>query len=284
MPSANDGVYWDHYYPHLAGGTPHYAGQGQDRRRMMIAKKLTEIAMNRFEWTGFPEEVQLDNTRWLEKCLFETALAVFYYDDEWSRHFVMRAAPAGVWNMIGNPTKYLAYGNQYYNKWLEADDCVPIWANYLRFPDFEVVSIYSEILSEIDQTIQVNAKNARRTKIIRVSEKSRLSFDNIQRQIDAGETFIKVLPELPSLTDAMEAIDLGIDPSSLIDDQVSVIRATNLKARQEAAAQIADQFGFDVEVNYVTDLAAAPLEDGVQPPVDAGQLSATNPRQKALGN
>jgi hypothetical protein len=185
------------------------------------------------------------------------------------------------------------------------------------------VSIYSEILSEIDQTIQVNAKNARRTKIIRVSEKSRLSFDNIQRQIDAGETFIKVLPELPSLTDAMEAIDLGIDPSSLMDismlrsrvwnecmtllginnnagadkkerlvsdevsgndDQVSVIRATNLKARQEAAAQIADQFGFDVEVNYVTDLAAAPLEDGVQPPVDAGQLSATNPRQKALGN
>jgi hypothetical protein len=293
MPSANDGVYWDHYYPHLAGGGPVRAGLQQDRIENMLRQKLTEIAINRFEWTGFPDEVQLENIPWLEKSLFQTALCVFYYDIEWDRFMAMRAAPGGVWNFIGNPTKFLAYGNTYYNKWLDADDCVPIWANYLRYPDYEIVNIYAETLAEIDRTIRINAKNARRTKIIRVSEKSRLSFDNLQRQIDSGETFIKALPELPSLADAMEAIDLGIDPSSIMelsmlrqrvwsecmtmlginnnagadkkerlvasevsgnDDQIATIRATNLKARQEAAAQIKDRYGFDVQVNYVTDM------------------------------
>lgn len=325
MPSANDGVYWDHYYPHLAGGTPQYAGRAQDRLEQMHRQKLTEIAMNRFEWTGFPEEVQLDNTRWLEKCLFETALAVFFYDDEWERHFILRAAPAGVWNLIGNPTKYLAYGNQYYNKWLDDDECVPIWANYLRYPDYDIVNIYAETLAEIDRTIRINAKNARRTKIIRVPEKSRLSFDNLQRQIDMGETFIKALPDLPSLADAMEAIDLGIDPSSVVDlsmlrqrvwsecmtmlgvnnnagadkkerlvasevsgndDQVSIIRATNLKARLEACAQIKDQYGFDVTVAYVTDMNSDLDEGGAGDLADrqggaAGSMVAA-PARKAI--
>lgn len=297
MPSANDGIYWDHYYPHLAGGTPVAPyGNQQDRLYRMLHMKLTEIAMNRFEWTGFPDEVQLENRRWLEKCLFETALAVFYHDDEWDRWFAMRAAPGGVWNFIGNPTKYLAYGNTYYNKWLDADDCVPIWANYMRYPDFEIVNLYAETIAEIDRTIRINAKNARRTKVIRVSEKSRLTFDNIQRQIDRGESFIKIIPDLPSITDAMEAIDLGIDTNMSLmeismlrsrvwnecmtllginnnagadkkerlvadevsgnDDQISAIRATNLQARQQAADLINDRFGFDVAVEYVTDMNA----------------------------
>lgn len=296
MPSANDGVYWDQYYPHLAGGTPNHAGAlMQNRRFRMLQMKLTEVSQSRFVWEGLPPEVQKDNTRWLEKCLFETALAVFYYDDEWARWFVMRAAPSGVWNMYGNPTEYLAYGNAFYNKWLEAKECVPIWGNVLRYPDYEIVNIYAEVLAEIDQSIQINAKNARRTKIIRVSEKSRLSFDNIQRQIDEGKTFIKVLPDLPALTDMMEAIDLGLDSKiSLMDlsmlrsriwneantmlgvnnnqgadkkerlvadevsgndDQVLMIRETSLQSRQQACEQIKEQFGFDVTVRYATDMS-----------------------------
>lgn len=301
MPSANDGVYWSHYYPHLNGGSvtgPGFDNQ-QNRLYRMLHMKLTEIAMNRFEWTGFPEEVQLDNLRWVEKCLFETALAVFYEDTEWDRHFVMRAAPGGVWNFVGNPTKFLAYGNTYYNKWLDADECVAIWANYMRYPDYEIVNLYAEVLSELDMTIRVNARNARRTKVLRVSEKSKLTLDNIQRQIDAGNSFIKVLPELPAMNDLMEAIDLGIDPSTIMelsmlrsriwnecmtllginnnagadkkerlvadevsgnDDQVSAIRATNLQSRLQACAQIKKQFGFDVTVQYVTDMASEDTE------------------------
>lgn len=293
MPSANDGVYWDHYYPHLQGGRPQTPAMGSERRQWMLQQKLQEIAMNRFEWSGFPEEVQIEGSRYLEKCLFETALAVFYQDTEWDKWLVMRAAPAGVWDMMGNPTEYLAYGSQYYNKWLKAKDCAPIWANAMRMPDYDIVLIYSEVIAELDLTLRINAKNARRTKIIRMSEKSRLSFDNLQAKIDAGDTFIKVLPDLPSLTDAMEAIDLGIDTTSLMDlsmlrsrlwnecmtmlginnnagadkkerlvasevsgndDQISAIRATNLQSRLTACADIKRKFGFDVTVQYVTDM------------------------------
>lgn len=323
MPSANDGVYWDHYYPHLAGGgTAGYGGNMQNRRFRMLQMKLTEVAQARFVWEGFPEDVQKDNTRWLEKCLFETALAVFYYDTEWQRYFVMRAAPSGVWNMYGNPTKYLAYGNQYYNKWLDADECVPIWANNLRYPDYEIVHLYSEVLAEIDQSIQINAKNARRTKIIRVSEKSRLSLENIQRQIDDGKTFIKVLPDLPAMNDMMEAIDLGLDSKiSLMDlsmlrsriwneantmlginnnqgadkkerlvadevsgndDQVMMIRETSLQSRQLAADQISEDFGFDVTVRYATDLSDEEKQEALDQELQLTASKTAQP-QKAIG-
>jgi hypothetical protein len=323
MPSSNDGVYWTHYYPHLTGGSVGQYGAGmQDRRFRMLHMKLTEIAQNRFKWEGFPPEVQLDNTRWLEKCLFETALAVFYYDPEWSRHFIMRAAPSGVWNLYGNPTQYLAYGNQYYNKWLDADDCVPIWANNVRYPDFEIVNIYAEVLSELDQTIAINAKNARRTKVIRVSEKSRLSFDNIQRDIDAGKSFIKVLTDLPNLADAMEAIDLGIDSKiSLMDmsmlrsrvwneaqtmlgvnnnqgadkkerlvadevsgndEQVMMVRETSLAARELACEQIKDKFGFEVTVRFATELSDEEEKEQMDKEIKIQAAKAGPGPQKAL--
>lgn len=305
MPSANDGVYWDHYYPHLQGGNPAQPyGTMQNRQYRMLKNKLTEIAMNRFVWEGFPEEVEKDNKRWLELCLHQTALAVFYYDDEWKRYFVLRAAPSGVWNLYGNPTQYLAYGNQYYNKWLDEEDCVPIWANYIRYPEIEIVDLYAETIAEIDQTIRINAKNARRTKVLRISEKSRLSVENIQRQIDEGKSIIKVLPELPAMNDLMEAIDLGLDSKiSLMDlsmvrsrlwnegmtmlgvnnnqgadkkerlvsdevsgndDQVQMIRETSLQARQQAADEIKKKYGFDIKVRFATELSDEEKEEQMQ--------------------
>lgn len=324
MPSANDGVYWDNYYPHLQGGRPGQPyGNMQSRQFRMLHMALTEVAINQFVWEGFPEEVQLDNRRWLEKGLHETALMVFYYDEEWSRHFVLRAAPAGVWNMYGNPTKYLAYGSQYYNKWIDADKCVPIWANYMRYPEYEIINLYAETIAEVDQTIRINAKNARRTKVIRVSEKSRLTFENIQRQIDEGNSFIKILPDLPAMKDMWEAVDLGIDSKiSLMDmsmlrsrlwnecmtmlginnnqgadkkerlvsdevsgndDQVLMMRKTKLQAREDACKEIKKKFGFDVTVRYATDLSPEEKQEQLEDQKKEQQVLNAGKPQQAIG-
>lgn len=204
------------------------ASNGSDNRVKLIERmymaKLTELAMNRFEWSGLPDSI---NVRFMEMSLFNTALSVFYYDQKFERYFALRGTPSGTWNMYNEPTSFTTIGNGYTSKTLPIKEsysnvatdpregvefCVPIWANYLRMSDWDTVFVYASKLAEIDRTIEINAKSARRTKVIVASENTRLSAENINQQIDDGKAVVKVNMDLG---DMVTSVDLGVDPDGI---------------------------------------------------------------------
>lgn len=261
----------------------------------MIERKLLELSMARFKWEGLPDEIDI---RWMEMSLNFYGLSVFFYDDEYGKYFAMRAAAAGNLNFVGNPVEYHVYGNQFYNKTLGIDKCVPIWANNMRMPDWDIIRIYSNRLAELDRTLEINAKAARRTKYLTMTENQRMTVDNFNRLMDEGSGVIPIDSSFDPNA-VVQAIDLGMHPDHIInlhmfrtrewaecmtmlginnsnqdkkerltaaetsgnDDVISTIRATNLMARERACDEINKMFKLNVSVSYTTDVETAVLKD-----------------------
>lgn len=292
----------EHYARHLYGDAKYYRINPAVNRtatiQRMYVRVLTELAANRFKWLGLPDSV---DPRFLEMTLFYRALSVFFYDDDYNAYLALRGGGVGNVNMYDNPVRFFVEGNMYQNKTLMAvpwsdshgnrfkAQCVPIWSNYMRTPDIDIVLIYASKLAELDVTIEINSKNMRSTKVLVSDENSRLSMQNINRQIDEGQPVLHVTNQ--AIIDNVVAFDLGIDPNSVEklhilrtrlwnecmgllgidnanqdkkerlvadevaanDEQVNMAKAVNLNSRQYACEGINKRYGLNLSVEYDKD-------------------------------
>lgn len=249
--SKRQDVVWDQYYgPHLAMTGMYMRDPASDRQatiERMYIRLLGELATNRFKWKGLPDSI---NPRFLEMTLLRSALSVFYFDDEFGQFFALQGSAAGNLNMYNDPMFYQVYGNQFISKRLRAvpgvaqvrgadgkftseritvpEECIPIWANYFRVPDWDIITIYANRLAEFDRTIEINAKNARRTRVAAVDPNQQLSIDNINRQIEKGDALIKVNQGTYDATvGGITSLDLGVDPLMVEKMQISRTRVWN---------------------------------------------------------
>jgi len=280
----------DLYHAHMNGGSGFQNNPAANRQvimERMYFRILTELAANRFKWSGMPPEIDV---RYMELCLYYTGLSVFFRDEDYDKYFALKGGSTNYLNMMDNPTAFVVIGNNYVSKTVSAKRAVPIWANYLRMPDLDIVTIYSQKFAELDRTIEINSKNARRAKVVAVAENGRLTASNITRQIDEGQSAIAVAAAMQDLP-FLSALDLGIDPKTVTElsvlkarlwnecmgylgienanqdkkerlvasevdannDQTSSMRRVNLNAREMAATQINAMFGLNVSVEYWTD-------------------------------
>lgn len=186
----------------------------------MYRRKLTEMAMSRFMWDGMPESIDL---RFFEHTLFYRGLVVVFFDVNVGAILAARARPEGNFNLYDNPKWFWAYGANYAGKRLRQDECAPVWGTITRMgTDNDIVEIYAHRLAELDRTIEINSKNARRPKAIAVNEEEVLSVDNIIASLDRGDPVIKVTN--PLVLDRIErTLDFGVDPKSI--EILSVVRA-----------------------------------------------------------
>lgn len=280
------------YEPFMATGkrAQNNTSNRQAMLEQMYLRVLGELCMNRFKWTGFPDSVDV---RYLEQQLFFNALAVAFVDRNTDRLMVLRGSATGQRNLTDNPLSFTltaptlmksSIPNQ-----ISSRHSVPIWANYMRFPDTDIVMNYAWKLAQIDRTIEINVNSARRTKVLVHNENQRLSAKNINNQLDNGDSVIALSTPLQ---DIVSAVDLGVNPDAIEklsivrarlwnecmgllginnsnqdkkerlvsaevganDDQVNTARRVNLNARQEAAHAINMKFGvnmgFAVSVDY----------------------------------
>lgn len=183
----------------------------------MYERVLSEMAMNRFTWEGLPDTV---DHRFLEITLLQKALAVFYYDEEYGRFMALRASGSGITNMYDNPTEFRVYGNSMLNKTLKASECVPIWSNYWRTPDWDIIRIYSQRLAEADRTTEINMLNTRHPVVLAVDANERLTMENAFRNVQEGQPVIFGTEnmQLGSITDKIYSFDLGGSNNNNLQD------------------------------------------------------------------
>lgn len=216
------------YQRHLQG-TPFAPNPINNRMALierMYQRILAELATNRFKWEGFPSSIDV---RFLELQLFYSAISVFYLDKKYDKFLALRGGANGPINMLDNPTSFQVVGNQYVSATVSAvretadhGIAVPIWANYLRIPDLDIVTIYANRLATLDRTIEINSENARRNKVLVASENTQLSVENINRMIEEGST-IRVNTAIgENINEIITAIDLGSDPDAI--EKLHIVR------------------------------------------------------------
>lgn len=280
----------DYYEPFLRGQNKRTNNYTDDRMQIlenMYIRNLSELCANRFQWPGLPEEIDL---RFLELELFTRARGIFMeHPKENDKYVFLRADGYGWWDYQNNPTSYTYTGNDILSGQVDADKCVPVWANYNRVPDIDTVYIYATKLAEIDRTIEINTMSARLTKIIAADENARLSMANIHKQIAAGEPVVYVTNGFDPAN--ITVMDLGVNPDGIIsmqmvknrvwneamtllginnanqdkkermitdevganDSQVEAFRDIALNARRQAAEKINEKYGLSVSVEFTSD-------------------------------
>lgn len=197
----------------------------------MYERIITEMAMARFDWRGLPDSV---DKRFLELTLFYQALSVFYWDTDFDAYFALRGSGAGPINMHDNPVVFKVVGNTYVNKTLRAvskgqkePQCVPIWANFLRIPDWDIVQIYATKLAEIDRTIEQDILAMRHPFVVAVNESQKLSLQNAMRQVAEGQPVIFGTELLADLSEIIKVFDMKIDKEEVINLQLAKSKIWN---------------------------------------------------------
>lgn len=293
---------------------------GAQRERgiqVMLERCISELALNRFKWSNLPESV---DPRFLEISLLFNGLAVWYWDDDFDKLVAVNGSGTGYMNFLQHPVSFtvigpgakIVYGDKASgsfspktisaylpeaHKDLEDNERrrkgIPMWPNYLRMPDIDIISIYSSKLATVDRTLEINTKNARRNKYVTVTANNQLSMENITRQQDEGVEVITVkgaadpnalisTVDLGILPDSYEKLSilrsrwwnecmglLGIDNANqdkkerLVADEVSAndaqtdsMRFVALNARREAANHINEVFGLNISVEYNVEVEA----------------------------
>jgi hypothetical protein len=310
------------YSSYLYGASGQFGRKSAERREELIfrviKKKITELALNRFKWEGFPSTV---DTRFLEMSLLFNGCAVAYIDKDYDQFLVVRATGTGSVNMVDNPVAFTVFGPGSYTQTSGVGDPVmfrskniraylpmtferlsekakkqvgvPIWPNYLRSSDIDMIDLYASRLATIERTLEINSKNARRNKVLTATPNTQLSVMNFNRQLDEGVDGIVVTSPIGE-EQVVQALDLGITPDSydklsilrtrwwnecmgmlgidnanqdkkerLVasevganDGQTDSMRFTYLNARRIACEQIKEVFGYDIEVEFNVEVEA----------------------------
>lgn len=249
--------------------------------------RLVELAISMFEWKNLPDTV---DPRFLELCLFTDGQVVFFNDPDLG-YLTLQNACNGGFNVYRIPVKRRAYAVNGYQKDLSDKDSVIIFNNYLHTNSQLDAAMFARRLSDLDRSIDVNAKAQKTPILIKCDETQRLTMQNLYMQYDGNMPFIfadkslntnqlqAIKTDAPYVADKLyqlktqiwnEALTyLGISninvqkKERLITDEVTrnqggtiASRYSRLNARRDACKQINDMFGLEIWCDYREDYQA----------------------------
>ena len=249
--------------------------------------RLVELAISMFEWKNLPDTV---DPRFLELCLFTDGQVVFFNDPDLG-YLTLQNACNGGFNVYRIPVKRRAYAVNGYQKDLSDKDSVIIFNNYLHTNSQLDAAMFARRLSDLDRSIDVNAKAQKTPILIKCDETQRLTMQNLYMQYDGNMPLIfadksvntnqlqAIKTDAPYVADKLyqlktqiwnEALTyLGISninvqkKERLITDEVTrnqggtiASRYSRLNARRDACKQINAMFGLDVWCDYREDYQA----------------------------
>lgn len=252
--------------------------------------RLYELAMSCFEWENLPEGI---NERQLEWWLLRDGFCVFLHDDEIANdpiqrspegYAVMQCMLEGDFDIYSQPVNRLAYSVMGMNIPLTIENSVIIWNSNMRVPTWFALNMYARKLWLIDRAIDVNVNQQKTPRIVKCTNKQRLSYENLIAKIDQFEYSVLTDKEIdldsfdildntaPYVADKLYEIKekywkevlsfLGIANSDsknermIVDEMLASLggteaqRLVRLESRQQACREINEIFGTDIDVHF----------------------------------
>lgn len=175
--------------------------------------RLYDIALARFKWEGLDDSPYLDE-RFIEQFLFWQPLMVGYHDSVMG-NLILPAMPSDNFDIIGDPLMVRAYGfnSNYQKNGLNKENSSYLWCNMRRSPDAVIVKQFSQRLTTIDRTIDLNLAAQKTPRIAYATENTKLSIQNLVYQQDKYDPwlYIKGNPSQDDIKNMFGVLDLGVD-------------------------------------------------------------------------
>lgn len=136
------------------GGLPYYWQNADRNRRGVIVYRnwILSIMMQRYTWENLPDTC---DERYLEWILCTQGVATICNVDPlgW---ISTQAAVTGTPNIYDNPVKWTSIGNNGHHAPCDASNGVLVWSNYLRFPEWNFIDLWSRRLAQLDSALEAN--------------------------------------------------------------------------------------------------------------------------------
>lgn len=246
-----------------------------------------DIAINIFEWKRLESISDMLTSEIIETELFDKGQVVFA-KDTLNGYIALHGQAGANLNIYGKPTKFMvtAKNGTFINNYA-LDDIVLIKNNYLEKATGQTISLYCNILADIEMTKKLQRGSHKIPYVMDCSADTELTAKNIFKKIRAnepvifrnksradGEVNVNVLPTNPNyIIDKLEddynayvgkiLSFLGLD--NYIQDKAERVQSaeveandefimssfkTMLECRKKACEQINKKFGLNLSVEY----------------------------------
>lgn len=243
------------------------------------------MALNLFKWKNLPPTL---NKRWLEITLYEQG-HVLFFEDEVIGPLALPCTYGGKLDVYNIPIERRAYAANGYQCRRTSDDSVLCFNNYTRRRTAATLRLFATRLADVQRTIDVNLHKQKTPYIIRTTPQQELTAKNILMDIEGNEAaimtdkafntedFATIPLNAPYLADKLEIEKhmiwnealtfLGIENSisqkkereNMFESQsqfgsIEAFRNVMLNSRQEACEEVNLMFGWNISVEYNSDL------------------------------
>ncbi len=183
--------------------------------------RLYELAMSAFEWENLPEGI---NERQIEWWLLRDGFCVFLHDEDIALdpvqrspegYAIMQCMLEGDFDIYSQPVNRIAYSVMGINIPLTIENSVIIWNSNLRVPTWFALNMYAKKLWAIDRAIDVNVYQQKIPRVVKCSQKQRLSFENMMAQVDEYKPLIMTDKDFD-----LESIDILDNSSPYVAEQL----------------------------------------------------------------
>lgn len=262
---------------------------------LMYMWRLYDLAISVFEWKNLPAGI---NERQMEWWLLRNGAFVFLYDeaikdDPYQRspegYAVMQVLLQGGFDIYNIPKERTAYSvdPQHNNIPCDITNSVICFNDNTRTPTFLTLDLYAKMLWQCERTVYTNIAQQKTPRIVKCTEKQRLSLQNLFAQVDGfmpvcwadkdlDLTGVEVLDTVsPYVADKVQVVKhqiwnealtfLGIENTNsdkkerMVSDEVlnnmgdvEAQRFTRLNARKQFCKEVNELFGLDIDVEFRT--------------------------------
>lgn len=264
-----------------------------DQTYLSYMWRLYDLAVSVFEWKNLPEGI---NERMIERWLLANGMCLFVYDEEIKNdpdqrspegYAMLRMVISGDFDIYNIPKRRQAYTVDYNHTQMEFDitNSVICFNDNLGTPTFLTLDLYARLLWQCERTLFVNMAQQKTPRIVKCSEKQRISLQNLFAQVDGYMPTVWADKDLdlkdvevldtnaPFLGTDLQTVKhqiwnealtfLGIENANtdkkerLITKEVmsnmgdvEAQRFTRLNSRKQFCKEVNEMFGLDIECEF----------------------------------
>lgn len=172
--------------------------------------RLEGMVRSRYRW-----ETDLFDGAWAEEYLYAGTLMCGWRPDYIDRPVLSPASVAAT-DRWGRPATYTVEIEPWGQRFLPAEECIPLWTSLARRAPVLDVAIYADRLAHMDLSLDQRIIASRRPVLIAGDESQQLSLAKMWHQIQLGAPTIMTYSAFGQhARDAVQAIDMGVPLSDI---------------------------------------------------------------------
>lgn len=187
----------------------------RETNRRFLESQYENMAVQMIQWKGMPEEIpKYAPERWL----YSQGQATFFKIEATGEYAILPVASGSVQlDIYGRPMTWRAFAvgeseqARYINSLeLNIDNAVLIWNNQRHTADVGYVNYLVNQMVNVDRTLDINMMLMRTPFVIKATDDSSLTMQNLIRNISDSDVFI-LKNEQAGVDRDVDVLDLGID-------------------------------------------------------------------------